>query len=171
MRLARSSGGTAAAATFARGRPDGCEAFASTDDDACLALVHDQREEPAEWSFTPVHALFAQGRFGPQAGPWLFAVGLWTPREHREDFLGWYEREHLPILLGCHDWHGCRFVEAADPRGCQFFALHQLGDVAALDSRERACSRDTPWFHRLKRHDWFDEAFTRKLYRRVEGGH
>lgn len=114
-----------------------------------------------------VTLLFASGRFGPIGGDWLFHVGLWTPAEFRDEFLAWYEIEHLPILLECPSWEGCRFVEQAVRNGYQFYALHQLADASALDSEQRKVSRSTPWFERLKANDWFDERFVRTLYRRV----
>ncbi len=74
--------------------------------------------------------------------------------------------EHLPILLECPVWDGCRFVEQKIDKGCQFYAMHQLADKAALDSAERKRSRSTPWFKRLSVHPWFDGAFTRTLCKR-----
>jgi hypothetical protein len=111
---------------------------------------------------------FTGGRSGPDAGPWLFHVGLWVPGEHRAEFLAWYEQEHLPMLLECPQWEGCQFMEAPVESGCQFHALHQLTDRSALSSHARAASRSTPWFKRFKAFDWFDEAFTRALYRRIQ---
>ena len=115
-----------------------------------------------------VRFLFSSGRFGHEGGEWLFHVGLWTPSAYREEFCAWYSIEHLPILLECPAWDGCRFVEQRVDDGCQFYALHQLADRSALESEQRAFSRSTAWFRRLKAHAWFDEAFTRTLYRRVE---
>lgn len=112
--------------------------------------------------------LFTGGSFGPTAGPFLFRVGMWTPIEDREDFLAWYEDDHLSLLLDHPAWDGCRFIETAADDGCQFYVLHQMRDPAALDSDERRRSRDTPWFHRLKKKDWFDDAFVRALYRRAD---
>ena len=113
--------------------------------------------------------LFTGGIVGREAGDWLFLVGLWTPADFRDEFVAWYKIEHLPILLECPAWDGCRFVEANAETGCQFYSLHQLADRAALDSNERKRSRSTPWFTRLARNDWFDGAFTRTLYRRPAG--
>jgi hypothetical protein len=59
-------------------------------------------------------------------------------------------------------------MEAPVASGCQFHALHQLADRSALSSPARAASRSTPWFNRFKAFDWFDEAFTRTLYRRTD---
>ena len=111
--------------------------------------------------------LFTGGRFGRAGGDWLFHVGLWTPPDFREELLAWYQHEHLPILLECPLWDGCRFVEQKIDKGCQFYAMHQLADKAALDSAERKRSRATPWFKRLSVHPWFDGAFTRTLCKRL----
>ena len=111
--------------------------------------------------------LFTGGRYGRAAGDWLFHVGLWTPQDFRNEFLAWYRLEHLPILLESPLWDGCRFVEQKVGEGCQFYAMHQLSDKAALDSVERKRSRATPWFKRLSVHPWFDGAFTRTLCRRI----
>lgn len=114
-----------------------------------------------------MQVLFTGGKYGRDGGDWLFYVGLWTPADFRDEFLAWYEREHLPILLECPLWDGCRFVEQPIDRGYQFYAMHQLSDKAALDSAERKRSRSTPWFRRLSVHSWFDGAFTRTLCRRL----
>ena len=118
---------------------------------------------------TPATILFTGGIYGTKAGPFLFRVGMWTPPEDRDDFLAWYETDHLPILLENPIWDGCRFIEVAAESGCQFYVLHQVQDTAALRSKERERSRDTPWFHRLKKKEWFDEPFTRTLYQRISG--
>lgn len=111
--------------------------------------------------------LFDGGRFGKAGGDWLFCVGLWTPIDYRDEFLAWYATEHLPILLECPLWDGCRFLEQKVADGCQFYAMHQLSDKKALESQERHRSRSTPWFKRLAKNDWFDGAFQRTLYRRM----
>jgi hypothetical protein len=113
-----------------------------------------------------VKKLFDGGRFGKSGGDWLFCVALWTPGDYRAEFLAWYQTEHLPILLECLAWDGCRFLEEKVSSGCQFYALHQLSEKKALDSQERKRSRSTPWFKRLARNAWFDGAFQRTLYRR-----
>ena len=112
--------------------------------------------------------LFAQGRFGSGQGRFLFKVGIRAPAKFREELLAWYRQEHLPILLECPEWDGCRFMHEEVDEGCRFYALHQLSHRRALESNERARSRSTPWFFELKRNDWFDEPFSRVLYRRVD---
>jgi hypothetical protein len=137
-------------------------------DDAQGALiVCSGNKSPDRSAGREIKELFNGGRFGRAGGSWLFCVGLWTPEDFREEFLAWYRVEHLPMLLECLTWDGCRFVEESVPKGCQFYAMHQLADKKALDSDERKRSRATPWFKRLTKNDWFDGAFTRTLYRRV----
>ena len=115
-----------------------------------------------------VTELFSAGRCGPGAGPWVFRVGLWTPKDWRSEFCAWYSFEHGPILLECPDWEGFQFFEAASAAGCQFYAVHYLADRAALDSEWRRLSRSTPWFKRLARNKWFDGPFERVLCRQRE---
>ncbi|HEV2221245.1 MAG TPA: hypothetical protein VGV08_11885 [Casimicrobiaceae bacterium] len=144
----------------------GGECYAEVDGPRCIALLPDTGHAPPSWKPTRARMLFAGGRYGGDAGDWLFRVGLWVPTSHRAELLAWYEQEHLPILLDYPSWEGCRFVEVRIATGLQFIALHQLAEREALNSPSRARSRDTPWFHRLKQHAWFDQAFTRVLYRR-----
>jgi len=107
--------------------------------------------------------LFSGGQFGPEAGPWLFLVGIWTPTDWNEEFRAWYQCEHAPMLLECAEWSGFQLMEANAKRGKQFYALHRLADRSALDSAQRKRSRATPWFKRLSKNRWFDAAFERVL--------
>jgi len=168
MMIAQSAAGPAAAGEFLRAHL--CELFVETPGDRCLALLSDEGRGEAGWTFTPVEPRFERGRCGPAAGEWLFCVGMGVPQSERQAFLEWYEREHLPILLECPTWDGCRFVEAQALESCRFYALHQLSDRSALESAERARSRTGRAFERLKLFSWFDEPFTRTLYRRFEPG-
>jgi hypothetical protein len=146
-----------------RNRGATLEMFAAEDNEKALIILDGspQSEHPL---LVPVDLLFSGGKFGPNRGPYLFMVGIWLPAVDRAEFLDWYRNEHLPILLECPTWNGCRFVESAVSEGNQFYALHQLADRSALQSEERRRSRATPWFLRLKQHPWFDEPFARQLY-------
>ena len=114
-----------------------------------------------------VSPLFSSGRSGPEAGPWVFSVGVWTPEDWREEFCAWYQREHGPMLLECREWQGFQLLEMSTERGCQFYVLHRLAARTALDSEQRKRSRSTPWFRRLAKNEWFDKAFERVLCRRI----
>ena len=167
MIIAESTAGDVEARAFARGCGGTCELFRNQDAPGCLVLLDCAGSDRPGWTLAAVEPLFGGGRCGPDAGEWLFRVGLRVPREHRREFLAWYEQEHLPILLECPQWDGCRFVEAPDLHECRFVALHQLADRSALSSPERARSRATPWFMRLKQYGWFDGPFSRVLFRRI----
>ncbi len=146
----------------------GAEWFLRDDGEGSLVVCASDSAKPAGKPVEKkLQVLFTGGHHGREGGDWLFYVGLWTPDDFREEFLAWYKMEHLPILLECPVWDGCRFVEHKVERGCQFYAMHQMSDKAALDSAERMRSRSTPWFKRLSANAWFDGAFTRMLCRRL----
>ena len=146
-----------------RSRATNVEMFAAEDSEKAVIIL-DGDPQIEHLLLVPVDLLFNGGKVGLNRGRYLFMVGIWVPAVDRAEFLDWYRNEHLPILLECPTWNGCRFVERAVPEGCQFDALHQLEYRSALQSEERRRSRATPWFMRLKRHPWFDEPFTRQLY-------
>ncbi|MGH7660538.1 MAG: hypothetical protein ACRENA_06440 [Vulcanimicrobiaceae bacterium] len=143
------------------------ERFARVEGDGALAITSAEDVSTAAGKHRPVRQLFGGGKYGEAAGPFLFHVALWTPQDFRDEFLAWYECEHLPMLLEADGWDGCRFVEERIDDGCLFHALHQLRDRGALDSDARKRSRATPWFARLANNPWFDSGFKRALYRRI----
>lgn len=135
-------------------------------DDRRGGLVVCEKGEPSDGVVEKqVTNLFSDGRAGPDAGGWVFFVGVWTPKDWRSEFYAWYKCEHGPILLECPEWKGFRFFEGHAERGCQFYVLHRLSDRSALDSEWRKLSRSTPWFKRLAKNKWFDKPFERVLYR------
>jgi hypothetical protein len=159
-------------ATEIRRNASGCAADAELfvrDDRGGSVIVcnSDDAEPPGATAERRLRPLFTGGRYGRAGGDWLFHVGMWTPDDFRDEFIAWYKLEHLPILLECPLWDGCRFVEQEVAEGCQFYAMHQLADKEALDSAERKRSRATPWFKRFSANSWFDGAFTRTLCRRL----
>ncbi len=113
-----------------------------------------------------VSILFSGGQFGLECGNWLLLVGFWIPKDFREEFLAWYKIERAPMLLESPLWEGFRFAEQKVTDGCQFYAMHNLSDTAALESAPSKFSGATPWFKRLARNSWFEGAAKRTLYRR-----
>jgi hypothetical protein len=152
-----------ALAAHARGRT---ECFSRDDGMGGLILCEDG-EAPKNVVEKRLSPVFASGRNDPEAGPWVFCVGIWVPAEFREELCAWYLHEHGPILLECPEWQGFQCLEASVAQGNQLYVLHRLADRRALDSEQRKRSRNTPWFHRLARYDWFDKAFERVLLRRM----
>ena len=112
---------------------------------------------------TRLRPVLVAGRIGPDSGPWVFIVGIWTPEDWREELCAWYQCEHGPILLECVEWSGFQLMQAPARKGCQFYVLHRLADRSALNSRQRKQSRATPWFRRLSKNKWFDAPFERVL--------
>ncbi len=147
-------------------RTTGAECLVRDDKGGGL-VVCKQGKKPKKVVEKQVTTLFSGGRTGPEAGSWVFFVGLWTPKDWRSEFCAWYKCEHGPILLECPDWEGYQFFEGNSDRGFQFYVLHRLSDRRALDSEWRKLSRSTPWFRRLSRNKWFDKPFERILYRQV----
>lgn len=130
-------------------------------------ILSDQGSAPRGVDEKRASRVFAQGRFGPDAGPWVFLVGIRAPDDWRDELCAWYQCEHGQVLLECPEWHGYQFFEAAVEDGCQFYVLHRLASRRALESEQRKRSRSTPWFQRLSKNDWFDEPFERILAHRV----
>jgi hypothetical protein len=94
--------------------------------------------------------------------PVLYAVMFNVPAEHHADFDGWYETDHVPLLMQCKDWLMVRRLRIADgvPGSYTHMALHYLADARALQSPEREAARNTPWRNRLAKHDWFKASYT-----------
>jgi hypothetical protein len=130
-------------------------------------ILSDQGSAPRDVEEKRAARLFADGRFGPDAGPWVLLVGIWTPDDWREELCAWYQFEHGPILLECREWQGYQFFETSVKTGCQFYVLHRLAERSALDSEQRKRARATPWFLRLSKNEWFDAPFERVLAHRV----
>jgi hypothetical protein len=137
------------------------------DDNRGCAILCEEGRAPKGVVERRVSPLFVSGRSGPEAGPWVFSVGVWTPEDWREEFCAWYQYEHGPLLLECLEWRGFQFLEMSTADGYQFYILHRLAARRALDSEQRKRSRATPWFRRLAKNKWFDKAFERILYRRI----
>lgn len=150
---------------LAAGAKGAAECLLRVDNQGSVILCQ-RGKAPKGVTETRLTPLLSSGCFGPDAGPWMFIVGIWTPADYREEFLAWYRCEHAPILLECRDWSGYQLMESTTRRGCRFHALHRLADRSALDSEQRKRSRATPWFRRLSRNKWFDAAFDRVLCHR-----
>jgi hypothetical protein len=94
--------------------------------------------------------------------PVLYAVLFNIPAEHHDDFNGWYDTDHIPLLMQCKDWLMVRRMRIADgvPGPYTHMALHYLKDAKALQSPEREAARNTPWRNRLAKNDWFRASYS-----------
>lgn len=93
-------------------------------------------------------------------GSLVFMLKYPVPLDYLWEFEAWFVVEHMPMLLEEPTWYGCEFFRALAPSSWSFAAL-QYVDPQALTSDARNRSVDTPWWHRLKQHDWFDKQFER----------
>ena len=97
-------------------------------------------------------------------GALVYMLKYPVPQDYLWEFDAWFQIEHMPMLLEEPTWYGCEFFRALGPSGWSFAALHYV-EPQALKSDARNRSVDTPWWHRLKRHEWFDKQFERTLMR------
>jgi hypothetical protein len=89
--------------------------------------------------------------------PYLYGVFFTVPADREEAFNEWYEEEHVPLLLNCEQWLGCRRYRVVDGHPASFthMALHHLQDLSALQSPAREAARATPWRAKLAAEPWF----------------
>lgn len=89
-------------------------------------------------------------------GRFLFVVAFPVPPDATEELDRWYREEHAPMLLEAPGWRGYRLL-AVDETNSELrrIALHELDDLAALDSPERAAATSTSWRGRLAEQPWF----------------
>lgn len=93
--------------------------------------------------------------------PVLYAVFFEAAASELADFDAWYALDHVPILMECEDWLGCRRFEltASHPHSHNRLALHYLAREDALRSEARLRARNTPWRQRLSEKDWFKPSY------------
>ncbi len=97
-----------------------------------------------------------------QKGPIVYMLKYPVPLDYLYEFDAWFQYEHMPMLLEEPTWYGCEFFRALGA-SCYSFAALQYVEPQALKSDARNRSVDTPWWHRLKQHEWFDKQFIRTL--------
>jgi hypothetical protein len=105
-----------------------------------------------------------------EPGRYLYLVTFEVPEDFQEEFDAWYERDHLPHLMSNEAWlRCCRYgIVDSNPPGVTRAAVHELADLSALDSPERARARGTPWRARLSQNDWFSSS-RYAIYERYQG--
>ncbi|MDI9897421.1 EthD domain-containing protein [Rhodococcus sp. IEGM 1381] len=88
----------------------------------------------------------------------LYVVAFSVPDEDRAEFDGWYEDEHVPLLMKVPGWLRVRrFLVRPGFAGHPWthLALHEIANPAVLDAPERAAARDTPRRDALAAKPWF----------------
>jgi hypothetical protein len=88
----------------------------------------------------------------------LFAVAFAVPEDDRPDFDGWYEDEHVPLLMRVPGWLRVRrYLVRPGSAGPPWthIALHELRGPEALAAPEREAARATPRRAELATRPWF----------------
>lgn len=101
----------------------------------------------------------------PQA---MLAIAFSVPDADVAEFDGWYEEEHIPLLMRVPGWlrvRRYRVRPGGDGPPWTHLALHELRDADALARPERAAARDTPRRAALATRDWFSSG--RWIYRPI----
>ena len=100
----------------------------------------------------------------------MMVVAFCVPEERRREVDDWYAQEHAPLLLKAEGWLRARRYHGIESQGSApwtHIALHDLDNIAVLDSKERAAARSTPWRARLCHESWFKNA-GRWTYERMD---
>lgn len=88
----------------------------------------------------------------------LFVVAFNVPDGEAADFDGWYEEEHVPLLMKVPGWLRVRRFRVRpgfDGPAWTHLALHELANPDVLNAPERAAARDTPRRDALAARPWF----------------
>ena len=102
-----------------------------------------------------------------QRAPIVYMLKFPVPLDYLYEFDAWFQYEHMPMLLEEPTWYGCEFFRALGASCYSFVALHYV-EPQALKSDARNRSVDTPWWHRLKKNEWFDKQFVRTLMKPLQ---
>lgn len=91
----------------------------------------------------------------------LYAVFFNVPDARAADFDAWYDEDHVPLLLGCKEWLGCRRYRLSDahPEPFTHIALHHLSDLSALQSPARAAARASDRRASIAAEPWFKGSY------------
>ncbi|MFT4257126.1 MAG: hypothetical protein QM599_09245, partial [Pseudoxanthomonas sp.] len=141
-----------------------CQEFSSADDLA--AALRDPITAIPGW-IASRHAGRRRSLDGPHAdastgwaAPLLMIVAFDVPARTGPEVDAWYAQEHIPMLLRAPGWERARCYDGLRSQGPAHWthiALHDLRDLDALASPERAAARSTAWRARLQHGDtWFD---------------
>lgn len=165
----------------APGAPALCYAPEGETDESALVQCFQEQVESVDLAALPVPtAVPLIARFcarlqsdtgaATEQAPLLMVVAFDVPLEAALEVERWYATEHIPMLMRAPGWLRARRFEAIRTIGARRYtsiALHDLRNLAVLNSAERALARSTEWRARLERNAWFQQA-GRFVYRRID---
>ena len=88
----------------------------------------------------------------------LFVVAFDVPDAHVEEFDGWYDEEHVPLLMQVPGWLRVRRFRVRpgyDGPPWTHLALHEIAGPEVLEAPEREAARSTPRRDALAAQSWF----------------
>lgn len=100
----------------------------------------------------------------------VFALSFCVPLEELRGFDTWYDIEHVPMLLECHDWLTVRRFRIEGGQRYNRLVLHYLATEEAMQSRARARSQETPARKAIALRPWFNEGQRLVLRKQVTTG-
>jgi hypothetical protein len=101
---------------------------------------------------------------------YLYVVTFAVPESAQDEFDAWYAEDHIPTLMQASGWSRVRrYAPVGDgtPSDVTRIAVHELTDLQALDSPERASARASAWRARLAEQPWFGSS-SYAVYERFE---
>ena len=131
------------------------------------ALTHDMLNSVSGFTRYTTELIFETSP-RPVHDAFLYVVAFDVPEVAEEEFHGWYEEEHIPLLMKVPGWRAVRrFVTRGsyDGPAITHFALHYLDSLDALEAPERDAARDTPRREALAGQPWFSAL--RWVYRPI----
>ena len=148
--------------TDARGEwyaPEGCSGSVRIDrgEAALSPAAGDAASAATTWTGVRVYRGGSERK-----GSIVYLLKYPVPFDYLYEFDAWFQYEHMPMLFEEPAWYGCELFRALGASSYTFAALQYL-EPHALKSDARDRSVDTPWWHRLRKHEWFDKQFIRTI--------
>jgi hypothetical protein len=77
-------------------------------------------------------------------------VCMTPPAEGEADFVEWYRKEHIGMLLEVPGWRRVRLFRQVEGEGPAFMAVHELETPDVFDHPKYEKSISTPWRQRIR---------------------
>lgn len=90
------------------------------------------------------------GRQDVEEATWLYQVHTDIPDDVAAEYNEWYDKEHLPRLVGVPGVVRARRYVAISGEGPRYLTAYDLSDRDAFESPEGLVARKTPWTARMR---------------------
>jgi hypothetical protein len=82
--------------------------------------------------------------------PYQLVVCMTPPQSGEDDFVDWYRREHIGMLLEVPGWRRVRLFQQVEGNGPAFMAVHELETPDVFEHPNYDKSIGTPWRQRIR---------------------